>query len=219
MIQICPKCRTENDPYARTCSSCGLQFDVADDLPISSMETRAVAIEELKRGTTFAGRYEVIEELGQGGMGRVYRVEDSKTNEELALKLIKPEIASDKKTIERFINELKIAHKISHRNVCSMYHLGEDQGNYYITMEYVPGEDLKSVIGMTRFLSLETAVAIGKQICYGLAEAHRLGVVHRDLKPSNIMVDREGNVRIMDFGIARSFRDKGITGIHVKIQW
>ena len=217
MIQICPKCRTENDPYARTCSSCGLQFDVADDLPISSMETRAVAIEELKRGTTFAGRYEVIEELGQGGMGRVYRVEDSKTNEELALKLIKPEIASDKKTIERFINELKIAHKISHRNVCSMYHLGEDQGNYYITMEYVPGEDLKSVIGMTRFLSLETAVAIGKQICYGLAEAHRLGVVHRDLKPSNIMVDREGNVRIMDFGIARSFRDKGITGAGMMI--
>jgi TolB-like protein/Flp pilus assembly protein TadD/predicted Ser/Thr protein kinase len=217
MVQICPKCRTENDPHARTCSSCGLQLDIADDLPISRMETQAIAIEELKRGTTFAGRYQVIEELGQGGMGKVYRVEDSKTNEELALKLIKPEIASDKTTIERFINELKIAHKISHRNVCSMYHLGEDQGNYYITMEYVPGEDLKSVIGMTRSLSLETVVAIGKQICYGLAEAHRLGVVHRDLKPSNIMVDREGNVRIMDFGIARSFRDKGITGAGMMI--
>jgi len=185
---------------------------VADDLPLSRAETQAIPIEKLKRGTTFAERYEVIEELGQGGMGRVYRVEDSKTKEELALKLIKPEISSDKKTIERFINELKIAHKISHRNVCRMYHLGEDQGNYYITMEYIPGEDLKSVIGMTRFLSLETAMAIAKQICQGLAEAHRLGVVHRDLKPSNIMVDREGNVRIMDFGIARSFREKGITG-------
>jgi TolB-like protein/Flp pilus assembly protein TadD/predicted Ser/Thr protein kinase len=217
MNRICPKCRTENTPDARVCVSCGYELDAAGSHSDSQIETPSVPVVELKRGQTFAGRYEVIEELGQGGMGRVYRVEDSKTKEELALKLIKPEIASDKKTIERFINELKIAHKISHRNVCRMYHLGEDQGNYYITMEYIPGEDLKSVIGMTGCLSLETAIAIGRQICQGLVEAHRLGVVHRDLKPSNVMVDRDGNVRIMDFGIARSFRDKGITGAGMMI--
>jgi len=179
--------------------------------------TQEIPKEELKRGTTFADRYEVIEELGRGGMGKVYRVEDTKIKEELALKLVNPEVASEKKTIQRFINELKVAHKISHRNVCRMYHLGEDKGTYFITMEYVPGEDLKSMIRMTHHLSIGTAVSIVKQVCLGLAEAHRLGVVHRDLKPSNIMIDRDGNVRIMDFGIARLYREKGITEAGIMI--
>ncbi len=150
-------------------------------------------------------------------MGKVYRVEDKKIKEEIALKLIKPEIASDKKTLERFSNELKLAHKISHKNVCRMYHLGEEEGVHFITMEYVPGEDLKSMIRMTRQLTVGTAISIAKQVCEGLAEAHRLGVIHRDLKPSNIMIDKAGTVRIMDFGIARSLKTKGITGTGVMI--
>ena len=211
MIQRCPKCHTDNPPDSRVCSTCGLQLDIVDNS--SSLDTGAqyTPKEELNRGTTFAGRYEVIEELGRGGMGKVYRVEDTKIKEELALKLINPDVASEKKTIERFINELKVAHKISHRNVCRMYHLGEDKGTYYITMEYVSGEDLKKMIRMTRHLSIGTALSIIKQICAGLIEAHRLGIVHRDLKPSNIMIDREGNARIMDFGIARLYSEKGIT--------
>ena len=166
----------------------------------------------LTRGATFAGRYEVIEELGKGGMGKVYRVEDQKIKTEIALKLIKPEIAADKKTIERFSNELKTTRMISHRNVCRMFDLGEDNGTYFITMEYVPGEDLKTLIRMSKRLEAGTALSIAKQVCEGLSEAHRLGVVHRDLKPSNIMVDRDGNARIMDFGIARSLEAKGLTG-------
>jgi serine/threonine-protein kinase len=98
-----------------------------------------------------------------------------------------------------------------------MYHLGEDKGSYYITMEYVPGEDLKSFLRRSKKLTVETTVSIGIQICDGLSEAHRMGVIHRDLKPSNIMIDREGNVRIMDFGIARSLKGKGITGAGVMI--
>ncbi len=217
MIQICPKCRSDNPPDSRVCTTCGLQLNVADNMSLLEKGTREVPKEELKRGTTFADRYEVIEELGRGGMGKVYRVEDTKIGEELALKLINPEVASEKKTIQRFINELKVAHKISHRNVCRMYHLGEDKGTYYITMEYVPGEDLKSMIRMTRHLSMSTAVSIVKQICLGLTEAHRLGIVHRDLKPSNIMIDKNGSVRIMDFGIARLYREKGITEAGVMI--
>jgi TonB family protein len=150
-------------------------------------------------------------------MGKVYRVEDKKIKGEIALKLIKPEIASDKKIIERFNNELKMARMISHRNVCRMFDLGEEKGAHYITMEYVRGEDLKSMIRMSGQLGVGTTINIAKQVCEGLAEAHRLGVVHRDLKPQNIMIDKEGNVRIMDFGIARSLKAKGITGAGVII--
>jgi serine/threonine protein kinase/lipoprotein NlpI len=179
-----------------------------------TLETRA---EELSRGTLFAGRYEIIEELGKGGMGKVYRVEDVKVKEEVALKLIKSDIASDKRTIERFSNELKMARKIRHKNVCAMYDLGEEKGIYYITMEYVPGEDLKSFIRRAGPLNAAKAIFIAKQVCEGLTEAHRLGVIHRDLKPGNIMIDREGNARIMDFGIARSLKTKGTTGSGVII--
>jgi len=145
-------------------------------------------------------------------MGKVYRVLDKKLNEDVALKFIRLDIASDKKTLERFSNELKIARKIVHKNVGRMYHLSEEKGAYYVTMEYVPGEDLRSMIRMSRQLAMGTSIHIAKQICEGLAEAHKIGIVHRDLKPSNIMIDKDGNARIVDFGIACSLQTKGITG-------
>jgi tetratricopeptide (TPR) repeat protein/tRNA A-37 threonylcarbamoyl transferase component Bud32 len=165
----------------------------------------------------FAGRYEVIEELGKGGMGKVYKVFDTEIKEKVALKLLKPEIAVDKETIERFRNELKFARKIRHKNVCQMFDLAKEEGSYYITMEYIHGEDLKRLIRKMGQLSAGQAISIAKQVSEGLAEAHQLGVVHRDLKPQNIMVDEEGNARIMDFGIARSIKAKGITGAGVMI--
>ncbi|HUU38437.1 MAG TPA: protein kinase [Candidatus Desulfaltia sp.] len=168
-------------------------------------------------GSTFAGRYQIIEELGKGGMGRVYKVLDAKINEKIALKLIKGEVASDRETIERFSNELKLARKIRHKNVCGMFDIGEAEGAHFITMEYVPGEDLKTMIRMSTGLTIGTVLSIGKQVCQGLAEAHNLGVVHRDLKPQNIIIDKGGNAKIMDFGIARSIREKGITGAGVMI--
>jgi len=174
-------------------------------------------VHELTTGSTFANRYQVIEELGHGGMGRVYKVFDTDIKEKIALKLLRPEIALDKETVERFSNELKLARKISHRNVCRMFDLGKAEGTTFITMEFVPGEDLKKFIRKSGQLGAGLAVSIAKQICEGLAEAHHLGVVHRDLKPQNIMVDEDGNARIMDFGIARSLRGKGITGAGVMI--
>jgi len=176
-----------------------------------------IPTEDFTRGSVFAGRYEIIEELGKGGMGRVYRVEDKKIKREIALKLIKPEVAADKKMIERFRNELKLARDIAQRNVCRMYDLGEEKGKHYITMEYVSGGDLKRFIRRSKRLDTGTAISIAKQICEGLEEAHSLGIIHRDLKPNNIMIDDNGNVRIMDFGIARTIKGKGITGSGVMI--
>ncbi|MFA9454300.1 MAG: protein kinase, partial [Candidatus Aminicenantaceae bacterium] len=178
-------------------------------LPTMTLETSKL---ELTTGATFADRYQIIEELGRGGMGKVYKVFDKETNERVALKLIKPEIASDSSTIERFRNELTTARKITHKSVCRMYDLNKVDGSYYITMEYVSGGDLKRLIRRTRYIPIGTAVAIATQICEGLAEAHRLGIVHRDLKPNNIMIDDDGQARIMDFGIARTVKTKGITG-------
>lgn len=211
----CSKCGFENHEDLSFCGKCGTQLISPEG--IEATQTLEASKEELIRGTTLANRYEIIEELGKGGMGRVYRVEDTKLKQEVALKLIKPEIAKDEKTIERFRNELKIARNIRHKNVCGMFDLGEEKGTHFITMEYVPGEDLKGMIRMMGQLGTGKALSIAKQVCEGLSEAHRLGVVHRDLKPSNIMIDKEGNARIMDFGIARSLSEKSITGVGMMI--
>ena len=179
---------------------------------ISFTKTLETTTDELTRGVVFAGRYEIIEVLGGGGMGRVYRAFDKKIDEEVALKLIKPEIASERKTVERFRNELKIARKISHPNVCRMHDLNEEGKTLYITMEYVRGENLKSVIHRMGILTAGKALSIARQVAEGLVGAHKLGVVHRDLKPGNIMIDEGGNAKIMDFGIARSLEAEGVTG-------
>jgi len=211
----CPKCHSDNTDTARFCSNCATPLPSSKEIPVT--ETLETPTEELTTGATFAGRYQIIEELGKGGMGKVYKVHDTEIKENVALKLLKPEIAADEKTIERFKNELKYARRIGHRNVCRMYDLNKEEGTHYITMEYVPGEDLKRLIRKVGQLNAEKTISIAKQICEGLAEAHRLGVVHRDLKPQNIMVDEEGNARIMDFGIARTIKGKGITGAGVMI--
>ena len=210
MATRCPKCHSENPDTKQFCGDCGTSLQISKDIGVTkTIETPA---QEFKRGSTFADRYEIIEKLGKGGMGTVYKVEDTKIGQDIALKLIKPDIASDRKTIERFRNELKTTRMISHRNVCRMFDLGDAEGTHFITMEHIPGEDLKSLMRRVKQIPEGTAISIAKQVCEGLAEAHRLGVVHRDLKSSNIMIDKEGNARIMDFGIARSLRTKGLTG-------
>jgi len=211
----CPKCQTNNPDESKFCMECATPLSgIKEAVHTKTLETPT---EELKRGSLFAGRYEIIEELGKGGMGKVFRVEDTKIKQEIALKLIKPEIAADMKTIERFKNELKIARNIRHKNVCGMYDLSEEGDRHFITMEYVSGGDLKRFIRRSKRLDTGTAISIARQICEGLDAAHSLGIVHRDLKPNNVMIDDNGNVRIMDFGIARTLSEKGITGAGVMI--
>jgi serine/threonine protein kinase/tetratricopeptide (TPR) repeat protein len=213
----CPKCHSENPDTLKFCGECGTQLPPPKDVRPQVTETLQTPIKELTTGSTFAGRYQIIEELGKGGMGKVYKVFDTELKERIALKLLKPEIGIDEEMIERFRNELKLARKISQRNVCRMHDLNREEGAYYITMEYVHGEDLKRLIRKVGLMSAGKTISIAKQVCEGLTEAHSLGIVHRDLKPQNIMVDEAGNAKIMDFGIARSLKVKGITGAGVMI--
>ncbi len=207
----CPKCLADNPPDSRFCRKCATPLPEGEEHALSITKTLQMPASELERGTTFAGRYEVIEELGKGGMGRVYKVYDRRVKEVVALKLIRPEISADEKAIERFNTELRLARKISHKRVCRMYDLGEEGTSHFITMEYVPGEDLKRFIKRSGQLTVGKALSIAAQICEGLAEAHQHGILHRDLKPQNIMIDSEGNTRIMDFGIARFLEGDGMT--------
>ena len=217
MSTECPNCHTINTSDSRFCKNCASPLSPPEEILASPTRTLETPVKELTRGTTFAGRYEFIEVLGRGGMGKVYKVFDKKINDEVAIKILKPEISDDEKIIERFSNELKLARKIIHKNVGRMYDINEEDGTHFITMEYVPGEDLKSFIRRVGHLPAGKSISIAKQVCEGLIEAHRLGVIHRDLKPSNIMIDLEGNARIMDFGIARSLKTKGLTSTGVMV--
>jgi serine/threonine protein kinase len=213
----CEKCGFANPPGIHYCGQCGTRLASSSDVPVSSTMTVERSRELLARGRLLAGRFEILEELGSGGMGTVYRVLDRKIGEEMALKLLKPEVAADHHIIERFKNELRVTRRITQRNVCRMHDIHEDGATIFVTMEYVLGEDLDSLIRRAGRLSVDKALSVAKQIAEGLLEAHRLGIVHRDLKPQNIMIDRQGNAKIMDFGIARQLAGPDLTGAGMMI--
>jgi serine/threonine protein kinase/class 3 adenylate cyclase len=158
-------------------------------------------------------RYEVLSQIGTGGTGIVYKVRDQETGEIVALKILKPEIATDPDVQENFKRELCLARKITHKNVCRIHEFSRWNGTAYTSMEFVEGESLSSRLYRVGSLPINEAVEIARKICAGLREAHAQGIVHRDLKPANIMLDRNGAVKIMDFGIARMVqRDGPMTG-------
>ncbi len=153
-------------------------------------------------------RYEVLGELGRGGMGIVYRARDRETGEVVALKVIHPQIAADPAIVERFKNELRLARKITHKSVCRMYELLRFDQTVVIAMEYVEGESLRAVLDRFGGVPLRRGLEWAGQMCAALAEAHGQGIIHRDLKPENILIDRQGQAKVMDFGIARSVESK-----------
>jgi eukaryotic-like serine/threonine-protein kinase len=153
-------------------------------------------------GTIFAGRFRIVASLGKGGMGEVYRADDLKLGQTVALKLLPDDLAGHPGRLAQFHNEVRIARTISHRNVCRTYDIGDADGIPFLTMEYVDGEDLSSLLRRIGRFPQDKAIEVARQICAGIAAAHARGVLHRDLKPANVMIDGEGHVRITDFGLA-----------------
>lgn len=165
----------------------------------------------LAPGRILAQRYRIIQLLGEGGMGAVYKAEDRELTRTVALKVIRPELARNQAIVERFKHELRLSHQVTHRNVTRIYDLGESEGVKFITMEYIEGQDLRSLIFEKRKLPPPEAVDIIRQVCRALEAAHSVGVIHRDLKPQNIIRDKTGRVVVMDFGLARTVGGDGMT--------
>ena len=175
----------------------------------------AAAGDALRPGSVFANRYDVKEILGAGGMGVVYRAFDRELQEPVAIKTLRPEaLAGGNVALERFKQEIRLARRIAHRNVVRTYDLGEMGGTYYLTMEYVEGTSLKQLISSRGKLPIPVTLTIGKQLCRALEVAHAEGVIHRDIKPQNMVVEPNGFLKVMDFGIARLAnppKGKGLT--------
>ncbi len=162
-------------------------------------------------GMMLGGRYEILQTIGEGGMGAVYKAKDRELDRFVALKVIRPELASNLSILARFKQELLLAHQVTHRNVIRIYDLGEAEGVKFITMEFIEGEDLRSIIREKKKFTPEEAVDVIQQVCRALDAAHSVGVIHRDLKPQNIMRDGTGRILVMDFGLARTLEGGGMT--------
>jgi serine/threonine protein kinase len=165
-------------------------------------------------GGVLAGRYEIRQQLGAGGMGVVYRAFDRELGEPVAIKTLRPDLVGDPGLLERFKQEIRLARKISHPNVVRTHDLGEAGGLYFITMEFVEGTALDEVIRRRGALPLPVTLTIGRQLCRALEVAHAQGIVHRDIKPPNLVVDAQGFLKVMDFGIARLMEGRQAPSSH-----
>jgi serine/threonine-protein kinase len=175
---------------------------IPSSAPVGRLSSATAPGEGFAPGAVLAERYRIIGLIGRGGMGEVYRADDLKLAQAVALKFLPERLAFDASFIERFYAEVRHARQVSHPNVCRVYDIGEIEGRHYLSMEYVDGEDLASLLRRIGRLGQDKALEIARQLCAGLAAAHDKGVLHRDLKPANVMIDGRGRARITDFGLA-----------------
>jgi serine/threonine protein kinase len=212
-MSTCPACSSSVPEDSRYCPACGAALaadEAREDSTVigdSSMLTADDTPDLIDHGsflpgTIIAERYRIVGLLGKGGMGEVYRADDLKLGQTVALKFLPADLAADPRRRERFHNEVRIARQVAHPNLCRVYDLGEVAGHTYLSMEYVDGEDLSSLLRRIGRVPRAKAVEVARQLCAGLAAAHEQGILHRDLKPANVMIDGRGKVRITDFGLA-----------------
>jgi serine/threonine protein kinase len=217
----CPSCGGELSTSDRFCRACGAPVSSLSQAPTAAVESPAAPVaaaipSPVERlissdslpvggftpGMVLAGRYRIIGLIGRGGMGEVYRADDLKLGQPVALKFLPKALADDSVRRERLFAEVRIARQVSHPNICRVYDISELEGRHFLTMEYIDGEDLASLLKRIGSLHGAKALDVARQLCAGLAAAHDKGVLHRDLKPANVMIDGRGHVRITDFGLA-----------------
>ncbi len=219
----CPSCSADIPASARFCPACGEAVSSVSQLPtnlaspsVAEAARRPASASKVGRlassdsipaggftpGAILAERYRIIGLLGRGGMGEVYRADDLKLGQPVALKFLPAAPGLGRDRLERFYAEVRIARQVSHPNVCRVYDVGEIDGQQFLSMEYVDGEDLASLLQRIGRLPPDKALDIARELCAGLAAAHERGVLHRDLKPANVMLDGRGRARITDFGLA-----------------
>jgi serine/threonine protein kinase len=214
----CPKCSEPIPENSKFCLSCGQPVSSLSQAPTATAEAAAaqpvaapvgrlissdsLPVGGFTPGMVLAGRYRIIGLIGRGGMGEVYRADDLKLGQPVALKFLPKALADDAVRRERLFAEVRIARQVSHPNICRVYDIGEIEGRHFLTMEYIDGEDLASLLKRIGSLHGAKALDVARQLCAGLAAAHDKGVLHRDLKPANVMIDGRGHVRITDFGLA-----------------
>jgi hypothetical protein len=221
----CPACRVDIPAGRSSCPSCGTTLGESltptQILPESASDKESGAGRKVSSnfartsnsfdsiddarfipGTTLIERYRIVSLLGRGGMGEVYRADDLKLSQPVALKFLPEALSTDGAALARFHREVRVARQVSHRNVCRVYDIGEVSGQHFLSMEFIRGEELASLLRRIGRLPADKAVEISRQICAGLSAAHDNKVLHRDLKPANVMIDADGNVRITDFGLA-----------------
>jgi len=219
-MRPCPECSHPNPDDATVCAGCAAPLGALDATRIvgpgsPAGETSAPddPAHVFAPGTMLAGRYRIVALLGRGGMGTVYRADDLKLGHSVALKFLPTGLESDPDRLRRFLDEVRTARQVSHPNVCRVHDVDEIDGRHFLSMEYVDGEDLSSLLRRIGRLPEERAVTVARQICAGLSAAHEAGVLHRDLKPANVMLDGRGRVKLTDFGLASLVDDSDSTEV------
>jgi serine/threonine protein kinase/tetratricopeptide (TPR) repeat protein len=198
----CPKCHSEHNDNSRFCSNCAAPLNQAGPEAESLTKTLETPVRVMKPGTIVAGKYRIVEEIGRGGMGIVYKAEDLKLKRFVALKFLPPHLLDSPELKERFLVEAQATAALNHPNICVIHEVGEDEARPYIAMEFVEGETLKDKLRRGPMKTAE-ALATAGQVAAGLGEAHHKGIIHRDIKSANIMVTAKGQAKVMDFGLAK----------------
>ena len=174
---------------------------------VTNAKTERLDIQQLEPGNVIEGRYRYIDRIGRGAFGTVLLMQDTVVDERLILKFVNPDVSQDQEVMKRFVHELRYSRKITHKNVIRIYDFLYIQGNYAISMEYFPSHTLASEVVNDQPLELGRAMRFGIDICAGMAVAHQVGIVHRDLKPANVLINQEGLLKIVDFGVAAAQRE------------
>ena len=205
----CPECDFDNPDTVKFCGDCGTQLGTQKDTPAHT-KTLETPFPQFPPGTSLANRYEIISEIGKGGMGEVYLAEDTNLKRQVSIKVLPQAFALDKERLARFEREARLLASLSHPNIATIHGLEKSDDQQFLIMELVEGitlaEQLKSGP-----LPVDETLELCKQIAEGLESAHEKGIIHRDLKPSNVKVTPEGKVKILDFGLAKAYAgDQGV---------